>query len=148
MPRESDVDFLVAVGGKTAPLKRLEDYGWRAIDGPTATLGADQYRQFIMDSRGEFSIAKNVYVEMRSGWFSTRSVCYLASGRPIVVQDTGFSKVIPVGEGLLTFGNFAEALEAIKMVESDYDHHRRMARSVAAEYFSSAKVLRQFLDDI
>ena len=86
------VPLKVAVGGIKAPMDRLAEHGWQVVDGPQTSLTPQQYQEFIVESRGEISPAKHVYVAMRSGWFSCRSACYLAGGRPVVVQDTGFSK--------------------------------------------------------
>ena len=108
------------------------------------SLDIDAYRNYIGGSRGEFTVAKDLYVNTRSGWFSDRSACYLASGRPVVTQRTGFEKFIPTGEGLLGFDDAAEAVEAIRMINRDYRRHARAAREIAAEYFDSAKLL----DDI
>ena len=86
----------------------------------------------FIGSRGEFSVAKNVYVATRSGWFSCRSVCYLAAGRPVVVQDTGFSELIPTGLGLLAFSTPEEAVSGIATVEADYPAHQAAARELAS----------------
>ncbi|MCL6639931.1 MAG: hypothetical protein K6T92_01020, partial [Candidatus Rokubacteria bacterium] len=107
---------------------------------------AHRYREFIQRSRGELGFAKAMYVETRSGWFSDRTQCYLASGRPAVVRDTGFGDVLPTGEGLLAFTSAAEAEQAMAAVEDDYDRHRRRAREIAAEYFDAEKVLRSLLE--
>jgi hypothetical protein len=117
------------------------------LDGPRATLTPSGYQDFIAASRGEFSVAKHVYVAMRTGWFSERSACYLAAGRPVVVQDTGFSQVFPTGEGLLTFTNLEEAAASLEKVEANYERHARAARAVAEEYFESDRVLTQVIED-
>jgi glycosyltransferase involved in cell wall biosynthesis len=104
-------------------------------------------RDFIASSRGELSTAKHVYVATRSGWFSCRSACYLAAGRPVIVQDTGFSSVIPAADGLLPFNSLDEAGEALRKVEADYKGMPAGARAVAAEWFDSGKVLRRLIDD-
>lgn len=135
----------VAVGGMSAPLATLVEHGWQVLDGPQATLTPQGYAEFIANSRGELSAAKHVYVAMRTGWFSERSTCYLASGRPVVVQDTGLKAILPVGEGLLTFSNADEAVDAIREVEDDYQRHARAARQIAAECFDSDKVLSKLL---
>jgi hypothetical protein len=137
----------VAVGGVTAPLERLARYGWNVLDGPSATLTPADYQKFVAESRGEFSIAKHVYVAMRTGWFSYRSACYLAAGRPVVVQDTGFSKFIPTGEGLLVFTTMEEAVDALHQVEADYERHANAARALAESYFDSHKVLSQLIKE-
>jgi hypothetical protein len=102
----------------------------------------------VQRSRGEFSVAKNIYVATRSGWFSCRSVCYLAAGLPVVVQDTGFSEIIPVGEGVLAFTKLDDAVSAIETVEGDYVHHQQMARELASAHFASDIVLGDLLKRI
>ena len=119
---------------------------WNVIDARTACSDVDRYRSFIQRSRAEWSIAKNGYVQGRSGWFSCRSACYLAAGRPVVVQDTGFSQVIPTGVGVVAFTTLEEAAAAVKDVEADYDRHARAAREIAAAYFDSDRVLRDFVE--
>jgi glycosyltransferase involved in cell wall biosynthesis len=91
-------------------------------------------------------VAKSGYVEGQSGWFSCRSTCYLAAGRPVVVQDTGFSDVLPVGKGLLSFRDLDGAIEALESVEADYDEHRDAARALAEEWFDSGKVLTELIE--
>ena len=106
------------------------------------------YRSYLQSSRGEFSVAKNVYVATRSGWFSCRSVCYLAAGRPVVVQDTGFSEFIPTGAGLFAFRTLEEAVAGINAVESDYTRHQQAARDLARTHFGSDRVLGELLGRI
>src|SRR5581483_1201901 len=96
----------------------------------------------------ELGIAKSGYVASRCGWFSDRSACYLASGRPVIAQDTGFSRYLPVGDGLLTFATTEDALAGIEAVRRDYPRHSRAARLIAEEYLDSKKVLRQLLQQI
>ena len=146
LPRHVQVRLRIALGGINAPLQRLTSYGWDVIDGPPATLTPDLYQSFISASRGEISTAKHVYVATRSGWFSCRSACYLAAGRPAVVQDTGFSTVLSVGEGVLPFSTMKEAAVAIHEVESDYTRHAKAARAIAEAYFASEKVLTHLID--
>jgi hypothetical protein len=148
LPRRTQAPLKVAMGGVNAPVQRLASYGWEVVDGPSATLTPDVYQAFIAGSRGEISTAKHVYVAMRSGWFSCRSACYLAAGRPVVVQDTGFSRVIPTGEGVLAFSTIDEAATAIRAAEADYERHRRLAREFAHAYFGSSVVLGQLLEQI
>lgn len=105
------------------------------------SLDIDAYRDYISNSRGEFTAAKDLYVRTRSGWFSDRSVCYLAAGRPVVTQRTGFEKFIPTGAGLLGFDDADGAVEAIRIVNADYARHARAAREIAREYFDALKVL-------
>ena len=148
LPACSPGPFQLAVGGKTAPLERLKRHGWDVIDGPQMSLTPQAYQEFISESKGELSIAKHVYVALQSGWFSSRSVCYLAAGRPVVVQDTGFSFCLPVGKGLIPFHTMEEAVKGIKEVEENYTEHGQAARDMAHEYFDSAKVLQKILDDL
>jgi hypothetical protein len=147
LPHRVRYPLKVAVGGVHAPLERLASHGWEILDGPRVTLTPIQYQDFIAGSRGEFSIAKHVYVAMRTGWFSYRSACYLASGRPVVVQDTGFPEIFPTGEGLLSFSSLEEAAAALEKVEADYDRHAKAARAIAEEYFESDRVLTQLIED-
>ncbi len=148
LPRHVHVPLKVAVGGVSAPLDRLAQSGWQVMDGPEATVTPADYQDFIRVSRGEISPAKNVYVAMRTGWFSCRSACYLAAGRPVVVQDTGFSGIISPTEGLLTFSTMEDAAEAIRQVESNYARHSEGALSAAAAYFDSDKVLSRLIADV
>jgi hypothetical protein len=92
-------------------------------------------------------VAKHLYVATRSGWFSDRSECYMASARPVLVQETGFSKYLPTGEGLLAFSNLEEALEGITRINRDYKQHSRKAREIADEFFDARVVLPQLLRD-
>jgi glycosyltransferase involved in cell wall biosynthesis len=101
----------------------------------------ESYAAFICGSRGEFTVAKDIYVRPNSGWFSDRSVCYLAAGRPVVTMTTGFSRFCPVGEGLFEYSDTAGAVAAIDAINSDYRRHSRAARMVAAEYFGSDRVI-------
>jgi glycosyltransferase involved in cell wall biosynthesis len=87
-------------------------------------------------------------VRLRSGWFSERSACYLAAGRPVIAQDTGFGEVLPTGEGLFAFETMDEALAGFEAIESDYDRHTRAAADIAAEYFAAERVLGKLLDDL
>ena len=104
------------------------------------------YRTYIQDSKAEFAIAKHGYVVTQSGWFSERSAAYLASGRPVATQATGFSQWMPVGEGVLPFTSPAEAIEGIEEINSRYEFHCRAARGLAEEYFDHRQVLANLLD--
>jgi hypothetical protein len=140
--------FEVAVGGASPPVEQWRRMGWTAINSHTVSRTIDEYRRYIQRSRGEFSVAKNVYVATRSGWSSCRSVCYLAAGRPVVVQDTGFSEIIPSGEGLVAFSSIEDAVTAVNTIESSYEFHQRRAREIAAQYYASDLVLRRLLKQI
>ena len=148
VPHEVDAAFELAIGGIGAPVTEWLQKGWALVDSTTVSLTPESYRSYIQRSRGEFSVAKNVYVDTRSGWFSCRSACYLAAGRPAVLQDTGWSDSIPAGEGLLAFSTREEAIADISKVEADYEGHSEAARSVAKDYLSSERVLGDMLERI
>jgi hypothetical protein len=112
------------------------------------SLDLDGYRDYISGSRGEFTVAKDIYARTRSGWFSDRTACYLAAGRPVVTQRTGFEKFIPEGRGLLGFDTADEAVEALRAVNADYAAHARAARDIAAEYFDALKLLDEIAEVI
>ncbi len=148
LPQKISVPFKIAVGGIKPPVKDLASHGWQVVDAPQATLTPSLYQEFITQSRGEFSVAKNIYVALNSGWFSGRSAHYLAAGKPVVMQDTGFSKILPTGEGLLTFTNLEDAISAIEEVEGNYSRHCQAAYGIAQDYFNSDQVLRKLLEDL
>jgi hypothetical protein len=133
---------------KRAPRELLAHRGWRVVDPAVVCPDLDSYRRYVESSKAEWSVSKNGYVKGRSGWFSCRSACYLAAGRPVVLQDTGFSSVLPVGEGLLAFSTFDEAVDAVRGVEEDYSRHAAAARPIAEEYFDSDRVLSKLLEDV
>ena len=108
----------------------------------------ETYRDYIAGSRGEWSAAKNGYVATNSGWFSERSANYLAAGRPVVMQSTGFERWLPTGEGVLSFAALGEAVAAIDAVNADYELHSKAAREIALEYFDAKKVLTRFLEEV
>src|SRR5436309_14253137 len=126
---------------------RLRDAGWTLVDPAPISRDPERYRAFIRASRGEFTVAKDIYVRPRSGWFSDRSVCYLAAGRPVVTQDTGVGKFVPTGRGLLTYGTMEEAVEALRGIEADYVAHSAAARAIATEHFAAERVLGRLLAD-
>jgi hypothetical protein len=106
------------------------------------------YQDYFRRSRGEFTVAKDQNVRLRSGWFSERDACYLASDKPVVAQDTGFGNVIPTGEGLFAVSDVDEAAAAIEEINGDYDHHARAARAVAEEHFEAGAVAGRLLADL
>jgi hypothetical protein len=125
----------------------LSQTGWRVVEATEVCRDLNSYRQYIESSKAEWSVAKNGYVVGQSGWFSCRSACYLAAGRPVVVQDTGFASVLPVGEGIVPFTSMEEAVAGIREVEANYTRHAKAARAIAVEYFDSDKVLTQLLEE-
>jgi hypothetical protein len=133
--------------GHQAPRQLLLDRGWRVVDPEALGLDFEGYRDYIESSRAEWSIAKHGYVEGRAGWFSERSACYLAAGRPVVVQDTGFAGELPVGEGIVSFNTLDEAVAGIRTVEAQYSRHARAAQAIAETYFDSDTVLARLLQE-
>jgi hypothetical protein len=135
-------------GQDTSVSELLCRHGWSVVD-PFRTCGnLDDYRQYIESSKGEWSVAKNGYVLGRSGWFSCRSACYLAAGRPVVIQDTGFGNVIPTGLGVLAFSTPEEAAEGLRDVESRYERHARAAREIAEAFFESSRILNRLIEQV
>jgi len=143
--RLGQVQLELATGGSGAPVQQWQRLGWQVVDSHSVSGTVNAYRDYIQQSRGEFSVAKNLYTATRSGWFSCRSVCYLAAGRPCVVQDTGFSEIIPTGCGLMAFSDLDSAVDAVARVEADYPTHQRAAIDVARSYFDSRVVLGDML---
>ena len=136
----------LAVGNPTAPRDLLRSKGWAVSNPLEAALDPWTYQDYIQQSKAEFGVAKHGYVATRSGWFSERSAAYLASGRPVVIQDTGFSDWLQTGAGVIPFSTPEDALAGIEEVNRRYDFHCRAARAVAEEYFDSDKVLSGLID--
>jgi hypothetical protein len=122
--------------------------GWRLVDAQAFTCDPWPYRDYVRASHGEFTVAKDQNVRLRSGWFSERSACYLAAGRPVITQDTGFRKYIPTGEGLFAFNSMEEIVDAFEAIRSDYGRHSRAARAIAEEYFKAETVLAKLIRDL
>ena len=145
LPRATGGRFQVALIGEGREL--LEKHGWKVLDGGQATRDLDAYRKIIAESRGEFGVAKNCYVDTRGGWFSDRSASFLAAGRPVVIQDTGIGGWLPVGRGVLTFQSHNEAVTVIAELDGNYEEHALHARHIAEIYFDASKVLEKLLND-
>jgi hypothetical protein len=126
----------------------LRASGWALREPREVAADPWKYRSYVQESRAELMVAKNLYVQSRSGWFSDRSICYLASGRPVLAQDTGFSRHHPVGKGLLAFSTLEEAVEGVGRIGADYETHARAARELAEERFGSDRVLRRLLGEL
>jgi hypothetical protein len=143
LPRTTGQRFCVAMDVASRPedLARLHAAGWEVVDPLEVSRDPHAYRAFIRRSRGEFTVAKDVNVRLRSGWFSDRSACYLAAGRPVVNQDTGFDDQLPTGAGLFSFRSPADAAAACAAIAAEYPRHCRAARALALEYFAPARVL-------
>ena len=125
---------------------RFQKSGWRLSNPDRISLEHDQYVDFIRASKGEFTVAKDQYVRLRTGWFSDRSACYLAAGRPVITQETGFTRLYGGGRGLLAFTTMEEIVEAVRTINADYAAHSRAAFAIAAEYFEATKVVASLLD--
>jgi hypothetical protein len=141
LPRRRPVRFEIAAGVNDQMRRRLLDLGWNHVHSMTVSADVKSYREYIQRARGEFTVARDQYVRPRTGWFSDRSVCYLAAGRPVITQDTGFSKILPTDLGLFGFTTLDDILGAIDKIESDYEGNCRAAREIAAEYFAAEKVV-------
>jgi glycosyltransferase involved in cell wall biosynthesis len=129
-------------------LALLRAEGWQLVDPVAATEDPGRYQSFVQRAGAEFGVAKGIYVETRSGWFSDRSACFLASGKPVLVQDTGFASALPTGEGLLAYSTLDEAVAGVEAIRSNYERHARAARAVAEEHFDSDKVLGRLLAEV
>jgi GT2 family glycosyltransferase len=149
MPRRTGQGFELALSScEPAEREMLAGEGWSVRDGLEVSSGLDGYRDYIGSSRAEFTVAKDQNVRLRTGWFSDRSATYLASGRPVVTQDTGLAGALPVGAGLLTFDSPASAAEAVGQIDADYPLHARAARELARERFAHDVVLGEILDHL
>jgi len=148
LPARTDEQFLLALsleGNCSNDLASLSRNGWQLVDAERVTGTPDAYRRFIQRSWAELGVARSGYVVSRGGWFSDRSACYLASGRPVIAQDTGFGRFLPTGKGLFAFRDCDDVLAAIRLLRHDYAYHARAARAIAVEYFDSDKVLGRLL---
>jgi hypothetical protein len=132
--------------GNLDTVRLLESHGWRIVDAIALSHDILPYRDYILGSRGEFTVAKDQYTRLHTGWFSDRSACYLAAGRPVITQETGFSKFLPTGKGLFGFKTMEDILMAIDMIASDYKGNCLAARGIAIEYFAADNVLGSLID--
>jgi hypothetical protein len=146
VPRASGEAFQLAMDPGDAEVReRLAAHGWTLVDPRPISADVDTYRAYVEGSRGEFTVAKDIYVRPRSGWFSDRSVCFLAAGKPVITQETGFSEFLPSGQGLLAFSTPEEAVAAVHAVAADWALHARAARVIAEEHFAADKVIGAML---
>jgi hypothetical protein len=139
------VELELTFSGMGEAALRFAAHGWKVRDALVVSSDPWEYRKYIRNSRGEFTVAKEQNVRLKSGWFSDRSACYLAAGRPVVTEDTGFGSYLPIGEGLFAFESREEAIHGIESIESDLERHRRAARRIAEEHFDARKVLGSML---
>jgi hypothetical protein len=148
LPLKADLTVELALEGISDQEKNeLTSYGWRIVSARHLVDPAD-YREYICGSAGEFTVTKDQYVRPRTGWFSDRSVCYLAAGRPVITQETGFSKFITTGRGLFAFETMEDIMVAIDTIRRDYRGNSRAAREIAAEYFAAEKVIGNLMERI
>ena len=148
LPGRVGVPLEVAIGGGRAPVDVLAAHGWMTRPAHQVTESFGSFLDYIGSSAGEFSVCKQAYVELDTGWFSDRSAAYLAAGRPVVMQDTGFRRKLPCGNGLFAVRDSAEAAAAIETVASNPARHARAAREIAHEYLNTSVVLPAFLDEV
>jgi hypothetical protein len=151
LPARSAACFQLALGidpGETSDLNALRQGGWELLDPLAVADTPAAYAEFVRGSRAELCVAKSGYVNARTGWFSDRSACYLASGRPVVAQETGFSAFLPSGEGLLAFADTDEAAAAVAAVRAEPERHAKAARALAEEHLDARRVLRSMLEEL
>jgi hypothetical protein len=144
--RRPGTQLEVALGAGPDAHATLNENGWKTRSSLDVSSEADTYLAYIQQSRGEFTVAKDQYARLNTGWFSDRSVCYLAAGRPVVTQDTAFGKFIPTGDGLFAFNSVDDVLAAFDAIDSDYEHHCNAAAELARTYFEAEIVLASLLD--
>jgi hypothetical protein len=146
--RHGPNEAVPALGLPADDRRLLQANGWQLANSHAFSTDPWAYRDYIVSSRGEFTVARDLNVRLRSGWFSERSACYLAAGRPVITQDTGFGSVLPTGEGLFAFNTVDEILAAFEAVNSDYERHSRAARAIAEEFFRAETVLAKLLMEL
>jgi hypothetical protein len=146
LPQLRGVPFELATSVDEKVQKLLRDHGWRQTGSVEISRDAELYRKYIQQSRGEFTVARDQYVRPNTGWFSDRTCCYLAAGRPVITQETGFSKFMPSGRGLFGFRTMDDILAAVDAIESDYAGHCRAAAEIARDYFAAEKVVGSLME--
>jgi hypothetical protein len=146
LPTRCPEAFALAVDVDEATRRELTRHGWSITSSTQLSSDVASYQAFIAGSRGEFTVARDQYVRPRTGWFSDRSACYLAAGRPVITQDTGFGLLLPTGKGLFAFTDVDDVINAVTDIESDYAAHSRAAREIAAEYFAAETVLASLME--
>lgn len=148
LPNHTPQPFELALSSyETRDQEMLESHGWKVRRALDFSSDPDAYRKYIQRSRGEWTVAKDQNVRLRSGWFSDRAATYLAAGRPVVTQETGFSNVLPTGEGLFAFSSLEEILSALDLLNANYAVHAKRAAEIAREYFRAETVLEKLLRD-
>ena len=148
LPTLVDAAIEVAVAGKNVPANRLESNKWKVVNGTEVTHTYNSFCRYVENAKAEFSVCKNVFVALNTGWFSDKSAVFLASGRPVVLEDTGFSQHLPCGLGLFAVKNVAEAGMAIKEIENNWEKHSKAAREIAVECLDTKVLLKKFMNEI
>ncbi|MGN6258038.1 MAG: hypothetical protein ACTHN3_09870 [Solirubrobacterales bacterium] len=151
LPRQVGAELELALEidpADSADLEALRENGWNLVDPAAVAADPQSYRRYVQGSLAELMVAKGIYVETHSGWFSERSLAYLASGKPVLAQDTGFGERYPTGEGLLAFNDLEEARAGVEAICAEPERHARAAHEIAAEYFESGKVLSRLLEEV
>lgn len=151
LPRRTQMRFRLALAvhrDESSDLASLRENGWILLDPAEVASTPDDYQQFVQGSMMEFGLAKSGYVVSRSGWFSDRSACYLASGRPVIAQDTGFGRRLPTGAGLFAYSDADDVLRVTEELDRDYERNRKAAREIAVEHFDSDRVLGRLLQQL
>lgn len=146
LPRRTGESLELALAAPESVRERFRAHGWSVRDPYPISRGAARYRRWIQAAKGEFSVEKQSVTALRTGWFSDRSVCFLAAGRPCVIEDTGFGTRLPAGAGLVAWSSVDEAAAALEAVARDYDRHARAARALAREYFEASVLLPALLE--
>ncbi len=146
-PKLAGEEFEIAVTiAETETRNLFKASGWRFASPVEMSIDYDSYKDYIRNSKGEFTVAKDQYVRLKTGWFSDRSACYLAAGRPVITQETGFSRYYGGGAGLFAFETLEEVAEAVRRINADYAAHSRAALDIGKEYFEAEKVLASLLE--
>ena len=149
LPSRTKWELAIGMSSMSIDAKRqFTQHGWHLLDPEAATISCESYQRFIQDSAGEFTVAKEIYAGIPSGWFSDRSAAYLASGRPVVTQSSGFDRWLPTGDGLFSFNTIDDAANALETIAENYSHHSTAARRLAERYFDSKTVLIELLDQV
>lgn len=149
LPQRTQVPMALALANAGADaMTLLASYGWQVSDAIELSKDTLPYRDFIQQSRGEFTVAKDQNIRLSSGWFSDRSACYLAAGRPVITQDTGFGQVLPTGKGLFSWSTLEDSLAALDAIQCDYAGHCQAARDIASSYFAAERVLADLIDSL
>jgi len=148
LPTRTPARMEIAVSGSNVPRQELRNRGWSVHNADQITVSIDTYRDYILESKGEFSVVKNVFAATNCGWFGDREAYYMSTGRPVVLEETGFSAHLPVGEGLFAVRTVEEAAAAIDEINQDFERHSRRAREIAIEFLDAPRVLGKLLQEL